>query len=65
MKFAIGASVVALALVGAADAAELHVPAQYPTIQAAVSAAVTGGERQMCVLHVTKAAVSAMVFRDS
>ena len=42
MKFAIGASVVALALVGAADAADLHVPAQYPTIQAAVSAAVTG-----------------------
>jgi hypothetical protein len=42
MKFAIGASVVALALVGAADAADLHVPAQYPTIQAAVNAAVTG-----------------------
>jgi hypothetical protein len=42
MKFAIGASVVALALVGAADAADLHVPAQYPSIQAAVNAAVTG-----------------------
>jgi hypothetical protein len=42
MKFAIGASVVALALVGAADAADLHVPAQYPTIQAAVNAAVPG-----------------------
>ena len=42
MKFAIGPSVVALALVGAADAADLHVPAQYPTIQAAVNAAVTG-----------------------
>ena len=42
MKFEIGASVVTLALVGAADAADLHVPAQYPTIQAAVNAAVTG-----------------------
>jgi hypothetical protein len=40
MKFAIGASVAALALAGAADAADLHVPAQYPTIQAAVDAAV-------------------------
>jgi predicted outer membrane repeat protein len=42
MKFAIGASVVALALVGAADAADLHVPAQYPTIQSAVNASVQG-----------------------